>query len=348
MENELQQFNKVKNYLERLGYPSSSILFEYPTSNNGFADIVVKTNEGVLIVVEVKNKIPFNLNDREEIGFHPITRQLQKNAQDLEAKYYIVSDGFQHVWLKTGLSGRPIIITEIPFIELNVSGLSESNFVGEVLEHTSAYLRTYSITGDLLYDLSIVFYIKISNEVYEESNLNIYDLTSDEFQGINYNRSTIDRIINEILSRLGSISFINNRETVLLFISELFQKNRREWITPRWVADFMVKILDCKNSDKVLDLITRYGMLMTAGFLNGLNNIVSFYTNPRELYWIKIQQLLILGKEAETIYKPSIAKGDVRSEELPLVEGILLSPPFNINLSDNPYVSYLNNIGPPR
>lgn len=340
---EIQLSQKVQKYLESLGYPTSSILHEYRTSNNGVVDIVVKGDEGVLIVVEVKNKIPFNLNDSEEIGFHPITRQLQKNAQDLKAQYYIVSDGIQHVWLKTGNIGRPTIIPEIPFIELNVTELSESSFVVEILEYTSQYLRKHCITGDLLYDISIVFYLKISNELNLKSNLNLLDLENYGFQRINYDRDySLDKIIEVILSRLDSISFIKNKEKVLLFISELFQKNRKEWILPRWVADFMVKILDCKNSDNVLDMITRYGVLMTAGFLNGLDKIISFYSNPHELYWIKIQQLLILGKETEIEYKPLIVNSDINYKELPLVSGILLAPPFNVYFSnnDNNYLNY--------
>lgn len=346
METEFQQFAKVKRYLETLGYPSSTILFEYRTTNNGFADIVVKTNEGVLLVVEVKNKIPFNLNVKEEIGFHPITRQLQKNAQYLKAEYYIVSDGFNHIWLKTGINGRPLVISEIPYRELNVTALSESSFVSEILEHTTEYLRNYYITGDFLYDISIVLYLKLESELNINSHLNLYDFVNSEIKEANYNRGySIERIIEETLLRLESVSFIKNKKTVLLFISELFQKNRREWIVPRWVADFMVKVLDCKSSHRVLDMITRYGMLMTAGFLNGLTNIISLYTNPREIFWIKVQQLLILGYEVDSIYQPEILNGEFIQRQLPAVEGLLLAPPFNQRLPKSYHNDYLNSIG---
>ncbi len=345
MEAEFHQYNKVKRYLEKLGYPSSTVLYEYRTTNSGFFDIVVKTNEGILIVIEVKDKIPINLDNKEEIGFHPITRQLQKNAHDLKAEYYIVSDGSRHIWLTTGINGRPIIINEIPYKTLGGTELSESNFLKEILDHTSEYLRSYSITGDLLYDISIVFYLKLANELKINRYLNIYDFVNTEIKEAKLKKGySTEKIIEETLFRLDSISFINNKESVLLFISELFQKNRREWIIPRWVADFMVKILQCNGSHQVLDVITRYGMLMSAGFLNGLTNITSYYTNPHEIYWIKIQQLLLLGHEGEAHYQPEIANGQINKEQFPKAEGILLAPPFNLKLEADQN-SYLMSIG---
>ena len=345
METELQLFTKVQRYLEGLGYPGSTILFEYKTPNNGFADIVVKTNEGVLIVIEVKNRIPFDKNDREEIGFHPITRQLQKYAQILETAYYIVSDGYNHIWLKTGLNGRPVTIAEKPFTELGVSELSETSFISEVLEHTSEYLRNYSITGDLLFDLSIVFYLKLTQELDTKTNLSLHELLNTEFREVNYDRiPKIEKIVSETLFRLESVSFMKNKDTVLLFVSELFQKNRREWIIPRWVADLMVKVLDCKKSQPVLDMITRYGMLMTAGYRNGLSNVTSFYTNPKELYWIKIQKMLLTEYEDNVFYHPEIITGDLIVDNLPRVDGLLLAPPFNIKLEAN-HSTKLSSIG---
>ena len=63
----------------------------------------------------------------------------------------------------------------------------------------------------------------------------------------------------------------------------------------------MVKILDGQGSDKILDFIARYGMVMAASLLNGLNNIITIYNDPKELYWLRVQQLLTFRRETETI-----------------------------------------------
>ena len=89
MQSEVLVLRKVKKYLKGLGYPSATIITEYLISDNRFIDLVVKSNEGILIAIELKSSLPFHNEDKEEIRFHPITRRLQKDSQLLSSKYFI-------------------------------------------------------------------------------------------------------------------------------------------------------------------------------------------------------------------------------------------------------------------
>lgn len=101
--------------LEKLGYPSTAISPITDESNeitiiiDGKPRIVVKIIKGSLIDV-----IP-----TKEIGYHPITQNLQMTARDTNADIYLISDGYSFLWLKTSDSGRPESINEITYETLN-------------------------------------------------------------------------------------------------------------------------------------------------------------------------------------------------------------------------------------
>lgn len=332
MDFETQAYSEIKKYLESLGYPGTSIFPEYDLRDSKI-DAVVKSKDRVLIAIEIKGTAALKSITTSEIGYHPITRSLQKNAVELEAKYYLLSDGAQHIWLKTGKSGRPEKTIAIPYKQLNAHTLSELEFTKELLAHITEYVRNFPITGDHLYDVSIVLYAKLSQDISEQGtfSINLKDIIGthhiDEKSPSNY---APEEILKEALERLKSIDLIDNRIAVFEFIDAFFEASRNEWHVPGWMADFMVSLINKDKQSDLLDLFSRNGILTLLAYLKGFQHVSSYYTSHKELYWIKIQQILGNRKEAEVKFEPGLLKGDISLVPSNRMDAVLLALPFNL------------------
>lgn len=129
MDIELQRFYQVKKYLEKLGYPPESINLEYSISSGKRIDVVVKKEKGIFIAIEVKNPSVFNFETIIDIEYHPLTRKIQRESQEVSAEYFILTNGINYLWMKTGFGGRPEKIDEVPFSEFNVIKNTENEFI---------------------------------------------------------------------------------------------------------------------------------------------------------------------------------------------------------------------------
>lgn len=95
--------------LESLGYPFSTMNHitgktdEMTVSIDEHPRIVIKVIAGELAI-----KVPV-----AEIGYHPITRNLQIMARNMGVEIYLVSDGYSFLWMKTNEIGRPNPTDEI-------------------------------------------------------------------------------------------------------------------------------------------------------------------------------------------------------------------------------------------
>jgi len=329
MDFETQAYNQIKKYLESLGYPDSSIFLEYNIRNSKI-DAVVKAIDQTLIAIEIKKS--FSISS-DEISYHPITRNLQKAANHLGAKYYILSDGKQNIWLKTGQNGRPEKTGEILYSNFNADTLSEFEFTNELLIHIAEFVRNYPITGDHLYDLSLVIYAKLIQEINDRDlfSIDLQDIIGTyHIQEKSPRRYSSDEILKEALQRLQDVNLLDNRTAVFEFIDAFFNTSRKEWNVPRWMADFMVSFISENKKANVLDLFSRNGTLTSAAYLRGYENVHSYYTSHKELYWIKIQQILGNHKESEIKFEPGILKGDFEVLPMGRMDTVLLAPPFNL------------------
>jgi len=347
MEQEFELYQQVKKYLEGLGYPSNTIIPEYVTSSGSRTDIAVKNENRVLVAIALKSKLNINASSQEEIAFHPITRQLQKQADELGAKYYVVSDGKKHIWLKTGANGRPEVTVAIIYANLSGTTLSNAEFTKFLLEHVFEYVKNFPITGDVLYDNSIILYLRLVQELRINSSLPI-DLT-DILDGIRQQFTTHKSIrekdiIIDALERLGEVNLLENKSAVLEFIDECFQEYRREWNVPRWLGDLMVKVLLLETNASIVDMFARNGTLTSAAYLNHYNNVRSFYVNQTEIYWIKIQQILSSNKEQDLTFEPGLLRGELAVIANKSIDAVLLAPPFNLKFNSF-QGSYLASIG---
>src|SRR5689334_20849962 len=111
MDNSRTLENKVRHYLESLGYPSSAIVTEARLPFDERADLVVIVNGSPLIVVEIKTDVPLPSPVKvDELQFHPYVRELQAFAYHLNSPYYLLTNGSSFLWFTTGGTGRPRII----------------------------------------------------------------------------------------------------------------------------------------------------------------------------------------------------------------------------------------------
>lgn len=101
--------------LEKLGYPSTAISSITDESD----EITVIIDGKPHIVVKIINGLLADVIPAKEIGYHPITRNLQMTARDTNAEIYLISDGYSFLWLRTNDSGRPESINEITCKTLN-------------------------------------------------------------------------------------------------------------------------------------------------------------------------------------------------------------------------------------
>lgn len=346
MEFETQAYNSLKKYLESLGYPNSSIFPEYNLLNSKI-DAVVKSKDKILIAVEIKETAAIKSIATDEIGYHPITRKLQKVAIELNAKYYLLSDGKQNLWLKTGQNGRPEKTIAVQFNQFHTHTLSEFEFTKELLIHITEYIRNFPLTGDHLYDVSIVLYAKLIQDLNGEkhSTINFQNLSGTHHIHEKLPSSySSDTILKEALERLKDIDLLENRITVFEFIDSFFEASRKQWNVPRWMADLMVALIDKDKQTNILDLFSRNGVFISSAYLREFQNITAYYTSHNELYWIKIQQILGRKKESEVKFEPGLLKGNLKVLSQNSMDAVLLAPTFNLKFEKH-IDSYLGRQG---
>jgi Holliday junction resolvase-like predicted endonuclease len=345
MESELQILNSVKKYLESLGYPTSNIVFG--TTYGGLqVDLVVKDTDKVLVVVEVKSKMFDTIKSNDLIGYHPITRGLQKTAIEIGAKYYIISDGKRHTWLVTGETGRPEEIKEIKFKEFASNTLSNSQFTKDILSHVKELIRNFPISGDYIYDMSLIIYSKVLQEKYSLESIpdEVERVVKWEIDNSNQSTSTPLSILKESVSRLSFVDLLENRFAVMEFIDDLLRDVKYGWTIPRWVASLMANLIDLTPDDKIIDIFSQRGLILSAANLHGYKQLTSYYLNNKDFFWIRIQRLLASPKDhdEDSIFKLTNLADIINLNDRAM--GVLLAFPFNVKI-DYFKASYLGHSG---
>jgi Type I restriction modification DNA specificity domain/N-6 DNA Methylase len=325
-ESEIQK--DVLQYLKSLGYGSESLKYEVKTPTDRRVDLLVSSGDDNLIAIEIKSD-PVVLNKIGDIGFSPIARQLQRMATELEARNYMITNGIDHIWLKTNEYGRPIVTDPIPASEIYNNKLTDSEFIYALMDHVSSYLTNFPITGNLSYDLSIIIYHKILVD------LNISD---DKFHSGIMGVSAMfhqDHVY-EVLKRWEDLNFIKDKLVVLKYIDDFLLKSKTEWQVPRWLANLMVNLYpENKPKNELLDIFAKYGVLVSSAHLHGWKNVNSFYFNQDNEYWIRIQQLITNEEYVDATFSPDL----LTHHDLGIVDDkyncVLVAPPFGHRITSN-------------
>lgn len=324
MKSEFEIREDVITYLESLGYGKETISREVLINTNKRVDLVVKSQDSNLIAIEI-NSNPIVFNSVSDIGFSPIARQLQKSAQELGADYYIISNGTRHLWLETNDIGRPTEIEPISREGFGKIKLSNSEYYYALLDHVSAFLQNFPITGDLSYDFSFVLYRKILNDL----NISFdQDISETHFES-----KISEQKIKRVLERWESLNFIENESILLNYIDDYLLKAKNEWHLPRWLANFMISLYpEDEIKNEFLDIYSKYGTLVSSAHLNHWNNVESFYSNENNEFWIKSQQVLTSKKLSQTVYTPDLLKHNIFGIVNDKFDCVLVAPPFGFKV----------------
>lgn len=325
MRKEIEIREDVILYLESLGYKKENFKHEVFIDSNRRVDLVVTYGNKNLVAIEIK-VIPLVFNTVSDIGFSPVARQLQKSAQQLEADFYLISNGVDHLWLRTNEIGRPAQIEPVYRKDFNTEKLSNEDFSNALLDHVSSYLVNFPITGDLSYDFSNLLYRKILKDL----NMDFQDISNTNL----IENESSEKKIEQLLQRWQDLDFINNSSHILNYIDDFLLKKKFDWQVPRWLANFMVSLYpDNKPKNELLDIFAKYGTLISSAYMNDWKNVESFYFNKSDEFWIKSQQLLTSKKISEPVFSPDILKDYLLSIVNDKYDSVFVAPPFGYKVS---------------
>ncbi len=319
MKKEAEIIEDVILHLKKLGYTESNIKYEVLVDSFKRVDLVVVSGSENIIAIEVKSTLLLN-DEFGELSYNPIVRQLQRSAQQLGAKIYIITNGQSYIWLKTGDIGRPVQIDPIKADSIPQYNINYINNVNVLIDHVSSYLINFPITGNHSKDLSISIYYKLL------SDLN-FDLTNANDEIDFFYKE--DKVVLQVLDRWKDINFIESKIEVLKYIDEFLLKNKNEWQVPRWLSNLMLCFFPInENKNQLLNIFEKYGVLVSSAYLNGWKNVTSFYFNQENEYWIKSQQILSNENPDKNIYSQNLLPYGGFASEKNQFDCVLVTPPF--------------------
>jgi hypothetical protein len=345
---------KVFQQLIDIGFPESSIQSEVQIHQRYRADFIVYEESGKpFLVVEVKGEARFIPDPKDEIQlrFNPIVRQVQAYAKEINAPYYLVTNGDLSLWFTTDLSGWPklidqtIVTNKIGF-ETKVTKLS-LNTLREIFIH----LYNLGSKKHGVYkseDYGVLILVKLINEQGDEplnyfiedqgywekvmSKVSKFGLTNIHFIKNNFYR--------EALRELSHIRLTDANPLDLLLAIDREIINRFSYRPgmriPRWLADFLVRLGKDEDTFRIVDLACGYGDLLAASKMNlfeySSEQIVGFTRSTESALWTRIQQV-ILGEN-----DPNIMVADVFNSRLINTiqpDLIITAPEFGMKYDQN-------------
>lgn len=333
MTEEQEAYNKVIEYLKSLGYGMEMVAYDFVSPSYGHIDLVVKLSNQILIAIEIKlNSDIFKISP-SEVSYHPVARQIQRLAIDVGSKYFFVTNGDSVLWLKTADNGRPQVIQPVNASDAINKKLSDLEFVEAIINNAVGFLKNYPVTGELSFDLSLVIYVKLRLDLGLK-----YDREVDYFidrSKIEKSSSDKQSTLFKILDNWRGINFFNNKTEVFTIIDKYLEKDRFEWKIARWLADFMITLYpENEPKENILDLFSRYGVLISSAYGKGWKNVNGFYFNKSNEYWIKIQQILSSGKESLIEFAPNLLTDDFEANSKSNFDCVVLTPPFGLKTND--------------
>jgi len=338
---EIQFFSEARRYLEHLGYPYESIIIEPRNGKEKYPDISVEINSETFLVLELKSEVIFNTQSNDDVRYHPTVRKLQKEAHELDAKYFIIFNGRTFTWFKTGINGRPEIINEVYFDSHNIHTLDQYKSFNNVLNYCLKNLNKHYSLNESIHFLSIIIYKKINDELFNnEIDYNADYSFINEAKQNRYSENLKHLTINECLRITSETNFLKNRENLVNFISDLYNYSSQALYIPQWLAQLMVQSSGIGQKDITYDIFSRRGAVTTALYLQGNKSVTTIFNESSDSYWIKIIHLLFNGNDQNAIFNDNI----IHNIEFPLsiheASLIFICPPFGFKTDYVNSVSY--------
>lgn len=331
---------RVKKYLVNIGYGESSLFEDYKLDNRSYVDLAIREGDQLIGIIEVKGKELLNLSDKDELPYSRVIRRTQSLADEHECDFFIVSDGTEHVWMRTSQTGRAIVIPE----QKNKKDLStkdyESKHVKHVLSRSLNYLRENSLNSNYFFDFSIVLTELLESFEFNGTKpIHYLDFTKKTQKLLKKKYSDYpDRQLqviaqaNEMISSLrGQLSA--HSKSILSFIDEILAKRNKELYVPQWLNLLMLDMSGANPNSKILNLFSRDGSIADSAFERKIKDITLVESSEDALIWAKLRLKLLGGNESQILFYPSITHGDF--PDLGQVDNIVMAPPFNTVLNND-------------
>jgi len=353
MSTEKESYSAIKQiirYLVSLGFPESLIRTNVRTGQGRVVDLVLYKNiDQAFLAVEIKSSQMLPPKDEIQLRFDPSVRQLQLNAKEIGAPYFLLTNGQEYYWFIADTSGRPKLLEELPLPEdlSLVSRLinTKENLVS-LLKSLNDFIRSTDI-GERVDIPSLLLYAllveegKTDNDVaffMQQSNLWEPGFFLDFRQSFHRHPA---RIVDESIYILGKIKLRDFFPRDLISaIDEVFLREsafrNREYRIQRWLADFMVRLSQIHSDSSVLDFSCGSGEILAAVKMAIPSNNVSIKgigRNTNTARWAQLQQY-ILGDEISNI---SLGDPLILSSESNNITHTIFVPPFNAKVNRAQY-----------
>ncbi len=238
---------------------------------------------------------------------------LQFLAHTLNAPYFLLSDGRNHIWFTTDDSGRPQLLDKPILPGANGKLRPSMSAWIRIFQEFRSYFYRYSINNPFD-EVAVALYAWLLREKDQPElldallqsrsdtdlfgRLNIPDLSRSLMQDKRYYDNAF-----EILGRLD---FKNaDPHDVLLAIDEALLAPQRQSVfrIPRWLTDFMLRLGNTNVNSIVFDMFSNFGDVSVAGLLTDHNyKIWTICPNSRSALWARIQQLIVNQKRQNDDY----------------------------------------------
>lgn len=327
--NESSLIHRARQQLINLGYNSSDIYNEYQYRDRYIIDIVVFFDEKPYLVVEIKN-IEYS-NKHFDYKFDPTVRQAQTFANNINAPFFAVYNGKEFYWFKMDSNGRPQLINELEAPLSNNNILTNEKVTKSLIDFRNYAVHTLRSWSPE--QLLILLYVQILDEMgYPSLKNDFLNGTSEDFDLLYpYDNSSNNERENlqEVFYKLERIKYTElNPEELLLILDEVFFSLKNSLFVPRWISDLMVKLGDLESGNNFLDFFSINSNFVAAIIHSNskinTNTIKAVYTNKKNEYWLKIQELLLIKKELNHIH---IGLSEYKSIKTS-VDRIFIAPQF--------------------
>lgn len=264
----------IREYFLGLGYNETMFETEISTfnqfSNAQYIDFAIKKSNNIHIIVEAKALKSFiGLND-DDLKYEPTVRQVQMLALDINAPYYVVTNGSEFLWFETNEDGRPKKIEPIFNDNQNTNYISEDN-IGEALNICRELLKADPMCSDFMYELVLMLLVRLAVKDRispEEISYNFNAILRQEYSFniplvIRVDRKTIYqcwRVIDDLRPENS------NKTSLINTLKILAQKNKNNYsfrINDK-LSDFIMNLAKPSITQSILDPAANFGEIITA------------------------------------------------------------------------------------
>lgn len=350
----------VRQYLIDLGYGESDIHYDVQTGQGRRADVVVYADGEPQIVAEYvpPNKGFPSDKDEKRLRFDPYVRQLQSYAVDLNAAYFLLTDGRSFLWFTTDRSGRPLLLgSPVRATRASRPGSTPARATREDIRQTLHNLRAFVFKragASADNDAAVFMLAKVLSDrgdnglkqsLFNDREM-ITKLTPTRVRGLRLDKYQEDYYLEHAFQILSAVDLSASLPAdVLASLDEVFIDARALYglRTPRWVMDLMVHLSGVKEDSVVVDVNCGYGDVLAAVALRMSrpepNSLWGVSRDPSMSLWAKVQ-LALFNQSVDSVLTEDLLYTGALPQQVRPPTDVISVLPFGPGKISNAHPSY--------